>query len=185
MAGATGWSVPTVVCSGSVMPNFYGSVPGLGLHLDDVVGIAATPDGGGYWLVGADGGVFAFGDAIFHGSLLQQSIVADDVVGMAATPNGSGYWLAGADGGVFSFGSATFLGSMGGQVLAAPVVGIAAHATGRGYWLAGADGGVFAFGDAPFESSCVQIDCGPTTKGEATIPAQVVGMAGTPITSAG
>ena len=26
-------------------------------------------DGNGYWLVGADGGVFAFGDAAFHGSL--------------------------------------------------------------------------------------------------------------------
>jgi hypothetical protein len=34
-----------------------------------VVAMAATADGGGYWLVGADGGVFAFGDARFHGSL--------------------------------------------------------------------------------------------------------------------
>jgi len=30
--------------------------------------MARTPDGHGYWLVGADGGVFAFGDAGFHGS---------------------------------------------------------------------------------------------------------------------
>jgi len=30
--------------------------------------MGATPDGGGYWLVGADGGVFAFGDARFFGS---------------------------------------------------------------------------------------------------------------------
>ena len=28
-----------------------------------ITGMAATPDGKGYWLVGADGGVFAFGDA--------------------------------------------------------------------------------------------------------------------------
>ena len=28
-----------------------------------VVGIAATPDGGGYWEVASDGGIFAFGDA--------------------------------------------------------------------------------------------------------------------------
>ena len=33
-----------------------------------IVGIAATPDGGGYWLVAADGGVFSFGDAHFYGS---------------------------------------------------------------------------------------------------------------------
>ena len=28
-----------------------------------IVGMAATPDGGGYWLVGSDGGIFAYGDA--------------------------------------------------------------------------------------------------------------------------
>jgi hypothetical protein len=33
-----------------------------------VVGMAATPDGHGYWLVAADGGVFSFGDAPFRGS---------------------------------------------------------------------------------------------------------------------
>jgi len=33
-----------------------------------VVGMAATPDGGGYWLVATDGGIFAYGDAGFHGS---------------------------------------------------------------------------------------------------------------------
>ena len=27
-----------------------------------------TPDGGGYWLVASDGGVFTFGDASFYGS---------------------------------------------------------------------------------------------------------------------
>ncbi|MGO8860488.1 MAG: L,D-transpeptidase family protein [Acidimicrobiales bacterium] len=32
------------------------------------VGLAATPDGGGYWLVASDGGVFSFGDARFFGS---------------------------------------------------------------------------------------------------------------------
>lgn len=34
-----------------------------------IVGIAITPSGNGYLLVGADGGVFAFGDAKFLGSL--------------------------------------------------------------------------------------------------------------------
>jgi hypothetical protein len=33
-----------------------------------VVGMAATPDGGGYWLVAADGGVFTYGNARFFGS---------------------------------------------------------------------------------------------------------------------
>jgi lysophospholipase L1-like esterase len=30
--------------------------------------MSATPDGGGYWLVGADAGVFTFGDALYAGS---------------------------------------------------------------------------------------------------------------------
>jgi hypothetical protein len=30
--------------------------------------MAATSDGGGYWLVASDGGIFNFGDAGFHGS---------------------------------------------------------------------------------------------------------------------
>ena len=34
-----------------------------------VVAMAPTPDGGGYWLVGADGGVYALGDALYQGSV--------------------------------------------------------------------------------------------------------------------
>ena len=72
--------------------------------------MAATADGQGYWLVAADGGVFAFGDAPFLGSMGGTPLVAP-VVGMAATHHGDGYWLVAADGGIFSFGDAGFLGS--------------------------------------------------------------------------
>ena len=30
---------------------------------------ASTPDGRGYWEVASDGGIFAFGDARFYGSM--------------------------------------------------------------------------------------------------------------------
>jgi hypothetical protein len=33
-----------------------------------IVGMDATPDGKGYWLVASDGGIFSFGDARFYGS---------------------------------------------------------------------------------------------------------------------
>ena len=33
-----------------------------------IVGMAATPDGKGYWLVASDGGIFTYGDATFYGS---------------------------------------------------------------------------------------------------------------------
>ena len=68
--------------------------------------MAATPDGGGYWLVASDGGVFSFGDAQFHGSTGGIAL-NKPIVGMAATPDGGGYWLVASDGGVFSFGDAT------------------------------------------------------------------------------
>ena len=82
-----------------------------------VVGMAATADDGGYWLVAADGGVFSFGDAPFYGSLGGKPLNAP-VVGMADDPSGGpgssasdrGYWAVAADGGVFSFGS-PFYGS--------------------------------------------------------------------------
>jgi N-acetylmuramoyl-L-alanine amidase len=60
---------------------------------EPIVGMAATPNGGGYWLVAADGGVFSFGDATFYGSAAASHPTAP-AVGMAAVPGGGGYWLA-------------------------------------------------------------------------------------------
>jgi len=75
-----------------------------------IVGIGPTPDGRGYWLVAADGGVFCFGDARYFGSTgalrLNQPVLA-----IAPDGDGGGYWLLAADGGVFTFGDAHYLGS--------------------------------------------------------------------------
>ena len=115
-------------------------------------GMAATPDGKGYWEVHSDGGVFAFGDAGYFGSMASHPL-NQPVVGMAATPDGKGYWWVAADGGVFAFGDAVFGGSMAGTALAAPVVGMARNPAGPGYWLAASDGGLFALGGAPYLGS--------------------------------
>jgi len=48
-----------------------------------IVGMAATPTGRGYWLVGSDGGVFAFGDAPFLGAP-SGSALHGAVVGIAS-----------------------------------------------------------------------------------------------------
>ena len=88
---------------------FHGSEGGQPLNAP-VVGMAATADGGGYWLVASDGGIFSFGDAAFHGSTGGLPLNAP-VVGMAATGDGGGYWLVALDGGVFNFGDAPFDGS--------------------------------------------------------------------------
>jgi hypothetical protein len=86
-----------------------------------VVGMAPTASGKGYWLVAADGGIFAFGDAGFYNSipgvLGPDTKLAEPIVGMVATESGKGYWLVAADGGVVGFGDAEFLGSGAGQGL--------------------------------------------------------------------
>ena len=133
------------------------------------VGLAPTADGQGYWIGASDGGVFAFGDANFYGSMGGQSLSAP-VSGIAARPQGDGYWLTGSDGAVYSFGNAGFHGSLYGIHLNAPVVGICSTASGNGYWLVGADGGIYCFGDAPFHGSM----------GGQHLSAPVVGMARTP-----
>jgi len=125
----------------------------------------------GYWTVASDGGIFAFGDANFYGSMGGQHLNAP-MVGMARTPDSLGYWTVAADGGIFSFGDAAshFYGSEGGKHLNAPIVAMAPTATGNGYWLVASDGGVFAFGDAKFDGSM----------GGTHLNAPVVGMAVTP-----
>jgi hypothetical protein len=85
-----------------------------------VVATAATPTGGGYWLVASDGGVFSFGDARFHGSTGDLALVGD-IVSIVPTATGGGYWLIAVDGGVFAFGDARYEGSRAGQVQS-PVV---------------------------------------------------------------
>jgi hypothetical protein len=139
-----------------------------------VVAGAASPDGNGYTLVSADGGVFSFGDATYEGSLGNLGLNGP-IVAMATTPDGGGYWLGALDGGIFAFGDAPFLGSIPGvlkpgQSLNQPIVGMASTPDGRGYWLVAADGGIFSFGDAQFYGST----------GALHLNEPIVGMAATP-----
>jgi outer membrane protein assembly factor BamB len=143
-AVSQGWRFPTspAPVSGVRLPTSAFAPP--------AVAMAATPDGGGYWIARQDGGVFAYGDAAFEGSLPGIGVHVDDIVAMAATSDGRGYWLVGQDGGVYALGDATFFGSAATLPLARPIVSMAPTPDGGGYWLLGADGGVFAFGDATF-----------------------------------
>jgi len=133
-----------------------------------IVAMAITPSGAGYWLVGADGGVFAYGDAGYYGSMGAQ-LLNQPITGMAATADGLGYWMVAADGGIFAFGDAAFHGSMGGIPLNQPIVGMT-PSPGGGYRLVAADGGIFAFGGAAFYGSM----------GGSPLNEPIVGMTATP-----
>jgi hypothetical protein len=128
---------------------FYGSAAGLSLKAP-IVGMALTPDQGGYWLVGADGGVFAFGDAGYYGSMASRPL-NQPIVGMSVDQATGGYWLVGRDGGIYAF-HAPFAGSAGSLHLNSPIVGMESSPSGTGYRLVSSDGGVFSYNE-PFYGS--------------------------------
>ncbi len=74
-----------------------------------IVAMAVDPATGGYWLLGADGGVFDFGKARYSGSL-GGSTLTSPVVGMASQADGAGYWLGQVDGVVTGFGGVPVYG---------------------------------------------------------------------------
>lgn len=86
-----------------------------------IVGAASVisttnPGEKGYYLVGADGGVYAFGAAVFEGSIpgliaeKKLNRLNEPIVGIIAFDQ-KGYNLIAADGGVFAFGDAPFEGT--------------------------------------------------------------------------
>jgi hypothetical protein len=175
---------PTGYLGGPSIATIYGSTCGamppdivftwqqaLAMVSAPIISMAATPNGGGYWLVGSDGSVQAFGNASNFGSMAGQPL-NQPVVGMAPTTDGRGYWLVAADGGIFSFGDAQFFGSTGNLHLNRPIVGMTAYPWGGGYWFVASDGGVFSYGNAPFLGSM----------GGTQLNRPVVGMAADPST---
>ncbi len=110
-----------------------------------------TSSGQGYHEVASDGGMFTFGDAVFHGSMGGKPL-NEPIVAMATDSATGGYWEVASDGGIFSF-TAPFYGSMGAKPLDKPIVGMAAMPTGGGYWEVASDGGIFSFGNAVFHGS--------------------------------
>ena len=136
---------------------FFGSLPGMGYAPAQsagagkklnapIVGMVPSFDGGGYFLVGADGGVFAFGDAKFEGSCPGIGGCSGTAVTVMPDASGNGYWLVTATGHVYAFGDATTFGQPGPQ--SAPVTSAARTQDGMGYWILFANGTVDAFGDA-------------------------------------
>ena len=87
---------------------YFGSTGGLHLN-KPIVGMAPTPDGGGYWLVASDGGIFAYGDAALLRLHRRDPPQPADRRHGAPRPTAGGYWLVASDGGIFAFGDAAVL----------------------------------------------------------------------------
>jgi hypothetical protein len=123
-------------CSGFV-PVFYGQI----------MAVAATPTGLGFWAVGYDGKVWTAGDAHSYGDAQNAGAAA---TGIAATPSGHGYCISLADGGVYCRGDAPFFGSHPDTTEFTTGITFSFDQNGNvnGYWLVNEDGGVFTYGAA-------------------------------------
>jgi ribosomal protein L24E len=101
----------------------------------------------GYWMVGSDGRVSAFGGVDPLGST---PALADTAVHIEATPTGNGYWIVDVLGEVFAFGDAAWYGNANRSTLALAdqITSISATPSGHGYWLFTSHGRVLLFGDA-------------------------------------
>jgi len=111
------------------------------------IGIAASGSTTGYWIAASDGGVFAQGTAVFHGSIAATAITTQ-VVSISPTQDRGGYYLVGSDGAVYAFGDAKYAGGVNTIPHPGSIVGIAAH-NGGGYWVITNTGATYAFGGAP------------------------------------
>ena len=135
---------------------FFGSIPGAGLHPAGsglpnslnapIVGMVPSSDGGGYFMVASDGGVFAFGDAKFAGSCPGIGGCNGAAVAVMPDATGNGYWVVTSSGSVYPFGDAVNYGAPGSQ--AGGITSAVATPDGGGYWILGSDGQVFNFGNA-------------------------------------
>jgi hypothetical protein len=145
-----------------------------------------TPPTAGYWLAGADGGVFSFG-APFYGSGVapppgacgfspQPPSTLSGTMGcdaIASTPSGNGYWLLNAFRSATAYGQAAQSPPVGCTSLNGAMgswTGMASSPTGNGFFLTASNGGVLGCGDA--------VSFGGLTTQRLNAP--VVGIAATP-----
>jgi hypothetical protein len=117
----------------------------------------------GYWMLGSDGHVYAFGSATNLGSS------GAPAVAFSARRDGGGYWIVDASGDVRAFGRATYHGGRPPLRFAEFVSTISSTPSGNGYWLFTTQGRAFPYGDAHFfgDMSAVRLN-GPVIASTAT-----------------
>jgi hypothetical protein len=96
----------------------------------------------GYWMLGADGHVYAFGGAQGFSGFVAGAVA------MAPRSDGTGYWVVDRAGHVFSYGTAHFFGGTPALGAGEFVSTISATQNDAGYWLFTNRGRAFSYGNA-------------------------------------
>jgi hypothetical protein len=129
--------------------------------------LAATPDGGGYWILNGDtGDIWRYGNAVDYGEpATEWKTVPREFVptGIAIVPSSAGYWvlsvgLSGAGtidhfGNAGAYGDTSTLARTKHLAFNGTPVGMAVAKGATGYYEVHSDGGVFGFGSAKFFGS--------------------------------
>jgi sugar lactone lactonase YvrE len=104
----------------------------------------------GYWMLGNDGKIYAFGDARSMGDATGVLPAGRKAVHLEPTRTAKGYWIVDNEGGVYAFGDGVFAGSVDPAKLSPreKVTSLSATPSGKGYWVFTNRGSVFPFGDA-------------------------------------
>jgi hypothetical protein len=104
----------------------------------------------GYWMLGAEGAVYPFGEA--RGVGAATTAPGRSAVDLEPTPSGNGYWILQDSGAVDAFGDAPAFGGVPAAVLGPGEIptSLSATPTGGGYWVFTNRGRAVSFGDARF-----------------------------------
>ncbi len=142
IAGVPGRNAYLTSDAAGRVAGFGGAASGAPKAAVTTAAMASTPSGQGYWVLASTGGVYAFGSARHHGSLIRSGVSAGGLK-IRSTPSGNGYWILAGNGRIYPFGDATKFGAP-----SAGAVDFWPTSSGAGYWVLLADGRVGAYGDA-------------------------------------
>ena len=115
-----------------------------GAGVANLVALANTVSGDGYWALDASGAVARFGGVSTFGDAKGKGTAAD----LAVTGTGKGYWILMADGGIYPFGDAGYASSPKKAGLGGVSKRIVVRPQADGYWVL-VDNTIRAFGAAP------------------------------------
>ncbi|MDQ1491793.1 MAG: trimeric autotransporter adhesin [Actinomycetota bacterium] len=109
-----------------------------------------APTKSGYWMLGAEGKIFPFGDAKSMGDPSAAMPADTKATRLEPTPTAAGYWVLNEAGSVYAYGDAPALGGVNAGDLGAheKATSLSATPSGKGYWIFTTKGRVFPFGDA-------------------------------------